>query len=80
MCGFPGRVRVIKPVPTRVCHSAKDSIVSLREFEVMGADVKVSGGDVRFSIYPEADHDSWTETYNPEFSTWLLQQRGQAQS
>ena len=32
--------------------------------------------NVKFTIYPEADHDSWTETYdNPELYTWLLQQK-----
>ena len=30
--------------------------------------------DLQFTIYPEAKHDSWTETYNnPELYTWLLQ-------
>jgi predicted peptidase len=35
--------------------------------------------NVKFTIYPEADHDSWTETYdNPELYTWLLQQKRNA--
>jgi acetyl esterase/lipase len=25
--------------------------------------LKAAGGQVRFTIYPEAGHDSWTETY-----------------
>ena len=30
------------------------------------------GGDVRLTIYPDAAHDSWTETYdNPELYTWF---------
>jgi hypothetical protein len=29
--------------------------------------------DVKLTIYPEAGHDSWTETYdNPELYEWLL--------
>ena len=29
--------------------------------------------DVRFTIYPEAGHDSWTESYdNPELYEWFL--------
>jgi predicted peptidase len=36
--------------------------------------LKSVGGNVRFTVYPEAGHDSWTETYNnPELYTWLLQ-------
>ncbi len=31
------------------------------------------GGEVKITVYPEAGHDSWTETYdNPELYTWLL--------
>ena len=34
------------------------------------------GGNVKFTIYPEAGHDSWTETYNnPEVFEWMLQQK-----
>jgi predicted peptidase len=29
--------------------------------------------DVKITVYPEAQHDSWTETYkNPELYDWLL--------
>jgi len=28
------------------------------------------------TIYPEAEHDSWTQTYaNPELYQWLLQRK-----
>src|SRR5947209_112302 len=31
-------------------------------------------GNVRFTVYPEAEHDSWTETYeNPELYSWFLE-------
>ncbi|MCA9021131.1 MAG: phospholipase, partial [Planctomycetaceae bacterium] len=37
--------------------------------------LKKEKSDVKFTIYPEAGHDSWTETYNnPEVYEWLLQQ------
>jgi predicted peptidase len=36
---------------------------------------------VKFTIYPEAGHDSWTEAYdNPELYQWLLQQKRGAKS
>jgi dipeptidyl aminopeptidase/acylaminoacyl peptidase len=36
--------------------------------------LKACGGDVRLTIYPDADHDSWTRTYaNPELYEWFLQ-------
>jgi hypothetical protein len=37
---------------------------------------KAAGGNVRFTIYPEAGHDSWIETYNnPEFYASLFAQK-----
>jgi predicted peptidase len=36
--------------------------------------LKKAGGDVKFTVYENAGHDSWTETYdNPEVYSWLLQ-------
>ena len=30
--------------------------------------------NVKLTVYPEADHDSWTETYNnQDLYTWFLQ-------
>ncbi len=38
--------------------------------------LKKSGGNPRFTVYPEAGHDSWTEAYNdPRLYEWLLQQK-----
>lgn len=63
----------------QVFHGAKDPTVPLEESERMVAALKKAGvTDLQFTVYPEAKHDSWTETYNkPELYTWLLQhQRG----
>jgi predicted peptidase len=58
-------------------HGANDPTVPVGESErlIKGLkDAKVA--DVRLTIYPEAQHDSWTETYaNPELYTWLLSHR-----
>jgi predicted peptidase len=36
--------------------------------------LKQAGGNVRFTILPNHDHDVWTDTYtNPEFYRWLLE-------
>ena len=55
-------------------HGAKDPTVPLEESETMVAALKKAGvTDVHFTVYPEAKHDSWTETYNnPELYAWLL--------
>jgi predicted peptidase len=55
-------------------HGGKDPVVPLEESQRMVDALKRAGvPDVKFTIYPEAQHDSWTETYkNPEFYDWLL--------
>ncbi len=33
------------------------------------------GANVKLTIYPETEHDSWTETYNnEELYKWLMEQ------
>jgi len=38
--------------------------------------LKACGGNVKFTVYPEAEHDSWTPTYNnPALFDWFRQHR-----
>ena len=55
-------------------HGGKDPTVPLEESQRMVAALKKAGvEDVKLTVYPEAQHDSWTETYNnPELYDWLL--------
>lgn len=55
-------------------HGAKDSVVPLAESERMVQCAKRAGvREAKLTVYPEADHDSWTETYkNPELYAWFL--------
>lgn len=74
--GLPERVPAISHVPAWVFHGAQDDVVPLEASEVLVNTLKAGGGEVRFTVYPEAKHDSWTETYdNPELYTWFLAQR-----
>ncbi len=71
--GDPKKVCAIKDVPAWVFHGAKDEIVPLKQSENMVKALKECGGNVQFTVYPEAGHDSWTETYNnPELYEWFL--------
>ena len=71
--GFPERVCVLKDTPVWAFHGAKDDVVPLRESEVLVQALKGCGGEVRFTVYPDAAHDSWTQTYDdPELYAWLL--------
>ena len=56
-------------------HGGKDPVVPLEESQRMVNALKQAGvREVKLTVYPEAGHDSWTETYNnPELYRWLLQ-------
>ncbi len=71
--GDPARVCVLKDMPVWNFHGGRDSVVPIaRSNEVVNA-LQACGGDVRFTVYPEAGHDSWTETYsNPQLYEWFL--------
>jgi predicted peptidase len=74
--GEPIIAKLFKPIPAWVFHGAKDSAVPLERSEKMVEAMKQAGGNIKFTVYPEAGHDSWTESYaNPELYEWLLQQK-----
>ncbi|RJP23656.1 MAG: hypothetical protein C4527_19940 [Candidatus Omnitrophota bacterium] len=63
-------------IPIWAFHGAKDTVVpeSMDAETVNG--LLALGGNVKYTVYPDAGHDSFTETYNnPEVYQWLLQQR-----
>jgi predicted peptidase len=80
ICGWGNarKAASIKHIPAWAFHGGKDPIIALNRGESMVNSLKAAGGNVRFTVYPEADHDSWTATYeNPEFYEWMLAQRKQ---
>src|SRR5688572_19109054 len=64
----------LKKLPVWAFHGAKDPVVKLEESEKMVAALKRIGSqNVELTVYPEATHDSWTETYNnPKLYDWFL--------
>ncbi|MDZ7331364.1 MAG: prolyl oligopeptidase family serine peptidase [candidate division KSB1 bacterium] len=72
--GMPWMAFRIKDVPVWVFHGAKDPVVPIQRSEEMVDALKKVGGNVKFTVYPDAGHDSWTETYNnPELYRWFLE-------
>jgi dipeptidyl aminopeptidase/acylaminoacyl peptidase len=46
------------------------------ESEEMVRALEAAGGNVQLTIYPDAGHDCWTETYSSaRLYEWLLKQR-----
>jgi len=74
--GDPEKAARIAHIPAWVFHGGKDGVVQPRHSEDMVKALKAAGGHPKFTIYPDAGHDSWTKTYaNPEFWKWLLAQK-----
>lgn len=78
--GQPFMARRIRHLPVWVFHGGKDPVVPIKQSEDMVAALKKAGDtEVKFTVYPEAGHDSWTETYdNPQLYKWFLEHRRKA--
>jgi predicted peptidase len=81
--GDPHDAVKLKHLGIWVFHGAKDNVVPPNRSENMVKALKEHGAkNIQFTLYPNAGHDSWTQTYdNPEVWDWLLKQkRGDARS
>eukprot|EP00741_Cyanophora_paradoxa_P007227 tig00001094_g6991.t1 len=66
--------RAIKHIPTWVIHGEQDEIIPAEYSKALIAALQAAGAPVlRTTLYPQADHDSWTATYeDPEFYRFFL--------
>ncbi len=66
----------IRGLPVWAFHGAKDPNVPVDESIQMVRALKRYGGEVKLTIYPEAEHDVWTVTYrNAGLYSWFLTHR-----
>lgn len=71
--GDVSKVSNMKNLPTWVFHGKNDPIVPFQESANMVHALRKAGGDVKFTVYDEVGHDSWTPAYkSPEFYAWFL--------
>lgn len=64
----------LKGLPVWTFHGAKDDVVPLSNTLDMVRVLERMGSPVRLTIYPEANHDAWTETYNnDDLYRWMLE-------
>jgi predicted peptidase len=72
----PKKAARLKKIPVWAFHGAKDPVVKLEESQRMVDSLHKIGNEAKLTVYPEAQHDSWTEAYNTkELYDWLLQQK-----
>lgn len=89
ICGGEGNIGIVlslmdktkgpalKNLPVWAFHGGKDNVVRVEESERMVKLLKNAGNkNVNLTIYPEAEHNSWTQTYDdPELYKWFLKYR-----
>lgn len=69
-------VDVLKDTPVWAFHGAQDSVVPVTETRRAVEALRAVGGDVKYTEYPDLDHDCWTVTYdNPTLYEWFLQHK-----
>ncbi|WP_151734657.1 prolyl oligopeptidase family serine peptidase [Paenibacillus tengchongensis] len=68
------RLQLLQDVPVWAFHGAKDDIVPAAEISGNIAAINAVGGNARLTLYPDGDHDAWTEAYrNPQLYKWFLE-------
>ena len=66
-------LRSLAEMPIWTFHGQKDDVIPFSRSEEIVVALKKNGSSIKFTIYPEAGHDSWTKTYdNPELYKWFL--------
>lgn len=74
--GVPELAGRLRRLPTWVFHGARDTVVPIQHSQAMVRAMEAAGAPVRFTVYPEAGHDSWSMTYrNPALYEWFLAHR-----
>jgi hypothetical protein len=92
---FPNKFAAVVPISgwgevSNVCriknasvwafHGAKDTLIPPQKTTEIIDRLQFCNRNVKQTIYTNAKHDAWTETYNnPEFMDWLLQQKKEKQ-
>lgn len=82
ICGW-GHTRMVgnlRDLPTWVFHGKKDTAVPEEESARMVDALKAAGGNVKYTMLPEAGHiDAWVHAYGEAgLFDWFLQQRRRA--
>lgn len=79
ICGYgnPSIATRLRNLPTWVFHGARDQVVPLESSAQLVQALQKAGGNVIFTVYPDADHaGAWIRAYNDDqLYTWLLQHR-----
>lgn len=74
--GEPTTASVMKKTKWWVFHGGKDDVVPPELSEKMVDALKAAKAAVKFTLYPEANHNSWDPAFaEPELLSWLFKQK-----
>jgi predicted peptidase len=72
--GNPADAPKIKDLPLWNFHGEKDRAVPIKKSQEMIDAIKAAGGNPKFSVYPDLDHNSWDRAYRDEkLYDWFIQ-------
>jgi predicted peptidase len=73
--GNPATASKLKKTKWWVFHGGKDDVVPVSLSEQMVGALKKVKASVKFTLYPDANHNSWDPAFaEPELLTWLFSQ------
>jgi predicted peptidase len=78
ICGGdnPENAKKYKKVPLWIFHGAKDDVVAPENSEKVAAALKAMGANVHYTLYPQANHNSWDCAFaEPKLLPWLFSNR-----
>jgi predicted peptidase len=65
----------LRHLPIWIFHGARDDLVPPRDDRLTHAALKAAGADVRYTEFPDANHNAWDPAYaTPELWPWLFAQ------
>ena len=73
---FADAARRLRDIPSWIFHGALDDVVPPEQSRRMHAALRDAGADVRYTEFPDANHNSWDAAYRTEaLWPWLFAQR-----
>lgn len=69
-------VKKYRKVPLWIFHGGKDTVVPLEKSEIVVNELKRLNAEIKFTVYPEANHNSWDPAFaEPGFLSWIFSHR-----
>ncbi|RPD88015.1 prolyl oligopeptidase family serine peptidase [Luteimonas sp. 100069] len=73
---FSETARQLRHIPSWIFHGARDDVVPPEQSRRMHAALRAVGADVRYTEFPDANHNSWDAAYRTEaLWPWLFAQQ-----